>query len=197
MRDCCDPGSTVWLRDSGNAKRKYPLSWELVTTANGQLVGINTHLANELVREAIAGQRISELRGYSKVQKEVRYGVEKSRIDFLLQDSAGRHCYVEVKNVTLVEHGIALFPDAVSTRGTRHLRELMHVVNTGHRSVIFFCVQRQDATEVRPADRIDALYGRALRQAVAQGVEPLAYRAAVSVQGIELRQAIPVVLTPS
>ena len=193
MRGCAEPGSRVWLRDSGNPKRTYPLSWELVETPFGALVGINTGLSNQLVREAIECESIKELRGFKDIRTEVRYGVEQSRIDLLLENGSERRCYVEVKNVTMVESGIALFPDAVSTRGSRHLRELMAVVAAGHRAVIFFCVQREDATQVRPADHIDPEYGQTLRLAVARGVEPLAYAATVSLKGITLKLSLPVI----
>ncbi len=193
MRGCAEPGSRVWLRDSGNPKRTYPLSWELVETPFGALVGINTGLSNQLVREAIECESIKELRGFKDIRTEVRYGVEQSRIDLLLENGSERRCYVEVKNVTMVESGIALFPDAVSKRGSRHLRELMAVVAAGHRAVIFFCVQREDATQVRPADHIDPEYGQTLRLAVARGVEPLAYAATVSLKGITLELSLPVI----
>jgi sugar fermentation stimulation protein A len=125
----------------------------------------------------------------------VRFGTEGSRVDLFLSRSNGwERCFVEVKNVTAaVSEGVALFPDAVSARGTKHLRELMGVVRAGDRAVLLFCVQRSDAREVRPADAIDPLYGRTLREAIAAGVEVLAYRARLSLSGIELRDRIPVV----
>ncbi len=193
MRGCAEPGSRVWLRDSGNPKRAYPLSWELVETSSGALVGINTGLSNPLVREAIEGDAIKELRGFNDIRAEVRYGDENSRIDLLLENGPVRRCYVEVKNVTLVESGVAFFPDAVSKRASRHLRELIGVVAAGYRAVIFYCVQREDASQVRPADSIDPEYGQTLRLAVSSGVEALAYAASVSVRGIRLDVPLPVV----
>ncbi len=194
MSTCSDPGARVWLRDTGNPRRKHPFSWELVETASGELVGINTSLSNTLVREGIENGTISELQGYRKIRPEVRYGLENSRIDLLLEGSQGPDCFVEVKNVTLVEAGsaTALFPDAVSTRGSRHLRELTAMVQQGYRAVIFFCVQRTDAQVVSPADAIDPVYGQSLRQALAQGVEALAYSACVSTREIHLQQYLPV-----
>lgn len=192
MRGCAEPGSRVWLRDSGNPERKYPLSWELVRTPEGVMVGINTTLANRLVREGIETGAISELAGYGSIRQEVRYGAN-SRIDLLLQADGRPDCYVEVKNVTLVEGGIAYFPDAVTSRGTKHLRELAAMVAAGHRAVIFFCVQRDDASEVRPADAIDPTYGQALRNVLAHGVEALAYGAEPTPTGIELDRPLPVV----
>lgn len=193
MKGCCEPGSPVWLSCSDNPKRKYPLSWELVEVKKGTLVGINTGLPNRLVGEAIENGTINELQGYASMRYEVKYGQEKSRIDILLEDEQKGLCYVEIKNVTLVENGRAFFPDAVSTRGSKHLRELMAMHSEGHRSVIFFCLQRMDAAEVAPADDIDETYGRTLRQAMEHGVEALAYRARVSPAEIALDMKLPVV----
>lgn len=193
MRGCCEPGARVWLRDSGDGRRKYPLTWELVEAVPDTLVGINTGLTNTLAREGIELGLVGELQGYSRIRQEVRYGAERSRIDLLLEDERRGKCYVEVKNVTLAEEGIALFPDAVSSRGTKHLRELTAMAQAGHRAVIFFCVQREDTGEMRPADAIDPAYGRTLRQAMLGGVEALAYSACVSTEGIMLQQALPVV----
>ena len=192
MQGCCTPGSRVWLSDSGNPGRKYPLPWELVEAASHCLVGINTGLANVIVREAVEQGMIRQLQGYSMIRSEIPYGKENSRIDLLLQNGENEKCFVEIKNVTLVENGIALFPDAVSRRGTRHLRELAAMVQDGHRGVIFYCVQRMDAREVRPADRIDPVYGRTLREAIQQGVEAIACQARVSTGEITITKSLPV-----
>jgi sugar fermentation stimulation protein A len=191
MLGCAAPGSRVWLSLSDNPKRKCPYTWELVETPEKVIVGINTQLSNGLVREAIESGAVAELTGYEAIRSEVRYGQEKSRIDLLLEGKASP-CYVEVKNVTLAEDGLGLFPDAVTARGTKHLRELMHVVKEGGRAVIFFCVQRQDVEEFRPADHIDPVYGATLREALDSGVEALAYGACLSPQAIVLERALPV-----
>ena len=141
MQGCARPVSRVVLSLSANLNRKYPHSWELVHT-DGVWVGINTMLPNRLAREGIENGTIAELAGYQAIRAEVPYG-EGSRIDLLLSGAPGK-CYVEVKNVTLVEGGCALFPDAVTTRGQKHLRELMEVVRQGHRGVNLFVVQRGD-----------------------------------------------------
>ena len=193
MQGCADPGSRVWLLDTGNPKRKYPYSWEMVETTGGVLVGINTGLSNSLVREAIEEGVIEELQGYAQVRREVRYGTN-SRIDLLLKEHTTKPaCYVEVKNVTMVEEGVAFFPDAISARGTKHLEELIGVVQQGERGVLCFCVQREDAIEVRPADSIDPVYGKTLREAVKQGVEVMAYQGKVKLEEIKLRKRLPVV----
>lgn len=194
MRGCADPGSTVLLSRSDNPKRKLPFTWELVLV-RGEWVGINTGYPNRLVREAVLQNTVPELAGYPGIRSEVPYGTG-SRIDLLLTDSSGL-CYVEVKNVTLVDGEGALFPDAVTTRGQKHLLELMKVVRNGHRGVIFFVVQRGDASCVAPADGIDPEYGRLLRLAVENGVEALAYQASVDPEEIRLIRPLPMVLVRS
>jgi len=192
---CCEPGSRVWLRDCAAPGRKYPWSWELVETREGVLVGINTGLSNRLVREALEAGRLPELDGYATLRGEVAYGQRGSRIDFLLEHPGRARCYVEVKNVTAaVRGGIALFPDAVSARGAKHLEEMADAVRAGARAVLVFCVQREDVTAVRPADEIDPYYGAVLRRAVRDGVEVIALRGRVEPSGIELIQSIPVLL---
>ncbi len=196
MLGCAEPGARVWLSRSANAQRKYPHTWELVEVDGGVMVGINTARSNALVREALQDGIISELAGYASVRSEVRFGREGSRADLLLSDSDGNTCYVEVKNVTAaVSGGVALFPDAVTARGTKHLRELASVVKAGQRAVLCFAVQRQDVNEVRPADDIDRRYGETLREALAAGVEAVAYRAEVSTVAVRLLTRIPVVCT--
>ena len=193
MKGCCDKGFKVWLSKSQNENRKYPFTWELVEAAPGNLVGINTGLSNKLVIEAIENQRIIELQGYRQIRSEVTYGQEKSRIDILLSNGEQEHCYVEVKNVTMVENATAYFPDAITARGSKHLRELMEMVRQGHRAVMIYCIQRNDAVLMQSADFIDAVYGETLRAALAAGVEAYAYIATVSIIGIELKSSIPVV----
>lgn len=194
MLGCAMPDSRVWLSRAANEYRKYPFTWEIVEVNGATLVGINTVMSNRLVEEAMRTGIIAELAGYAAIRREVRYGEEGSRIDFLLEKKRGKDCYVEVKNVTAaVENGIALFPDAVSARGTKHLREMSAMVQAGHRAVLVFCVQRGDVDEVRPADVIDPEYGRTLRLALSRGVEAIAYRARVLPSEIVLRDRIPVV----
>lgn len=194
MLGCAEPGSRVWLRDTGNPSRKYPYAWELTTSTEGSLVGINTGLVNQLVSEAIDTEVVTELQGYDSIRTEVKYGMENSRIDLLLSAENKPDCYVEIKNVTAINrHGHAMFPDAVSSRATRHLRELVHVVEQGQRGVIFFCIQRADVSEFSPADDIDPEYGQMLRNAIEHGVEAVAYRAAVSSTHVTLNTSIPVV----
>ena len=198
MLHCAVPGSRVWFSDSGNPARKYPYTWEFVEVDQKYKVGINTGRANALVKEAIALESIEQLRGYANCRSEVPYGSEKSRIDFLLTDNPnapGVDCYVEVKSVTLgLGHGQGAFPDAVTTRGLKHLRELMEMKASGHRAVLFFCVQHEGIREVRPADEIDVAYGALLREAHSKGVEVIAYSAQINTQEICLVEQLPVCL---
>jgi sugar fermentation stimulation protein A len=193
LMGCCEPGSRVWLSESDSATRKYRHTWEIVEVGK-VMVGINTGLPNHLVAEALGAGTIGELAGYPSVRREVRYGEESSRVDFLLEAPGREACYVEVKNVTAAaRRGVALFPDCVSERGSRHLRELTRMKAQGLRPVQLYCVQRGDVREVRPADGIDHEYGRTLREAIAAGVEVLAYRAKVTPEEIRLVTPIAVV----
>jgi sugar fermentation stimulation protein A len=137
---------------------------------------------NRLVHEAIAQEAIPELNGYAGIRREVPYG-RNSRIDLLLEQDQ-RLCYVEVKNVTLVRDRIARFPDAVTIRGSKHVRELVEMVRQGHRGVMLFLVQRSDADAFAPAADIDPDYADELAQGMKQGVEVLIYQAKVTPEEI-------------
>lgn len=192
MKGCSDPGSLAYISRSDNAGRKHAHTLELVQS-NGHWAGVNTMLPNPLVREAIENGTIVELAGYDHIRGEVKISAN-SRIDFVLEGKKGT-AVVEVKNVTLVgAENIALFPDAVTERGRKHLFELMEVVRQGHRGVILFTVQREDAVSVSPADSIDPEYGQTLRDALAAGVEALAYQAYVSPAEIRLVRPLPVIV---
>ncbi|MGI2021800.1 DNA/RNA nuclease SfsA [Shewanella glacialipiscicola] len=189
MRNCLYPGETVWFSTSDNPKRKYAHTWELMTTPNGSLIGIHSSQANALAEDAINKGIISELTGYDSLSREVKYGDENSRIDILLQAAQKPACYIEVKSCTLLEDGQGYFPDAVSLRGQKHLRELMHMVSLGHRAVLLFVVQHSEITCVAPAAHIDPEYAKLLKVAVLSGVEVLAYRCEISPTEINLVHA--------
>ena len=193
MAGCSEPGSRVFISRSSNPKRKLPYTLELVE-ANGGLVGINTMVPNRLFRLAAEADALSPLAGYHMVRPEVRVG-QRSRIDLKLSSPGRRDCYVEIKNVTLVRGGVARFPDAVTSRGTRHLEELATLTGQGCRAAILFAVQRGDAHAVGPADEIDPVYGETLRRVMGEaGVEALAYRLVASEEGIALGEQLPVVV---
>jgi sugar fermentation stimulation protein A len=184
MLGLAPPGAPILLSASDNPKRKLRLTWELVKVA-GALVGINTAYANRLVEEAIRAGRIEALAGYAGFRREVPYG-EGSRIDFLLSGAGRPPCYVEVKSVTLKRHEAAEFPDSVTARGARHLRELSAMRSAGARAVMLFVAQRDDCGRLEVAADIDPAYAAALTRAREAGVEVLAYACRVSTTGIEI-----------
>ena len=190
MLGCNAPGSPVMISRAANPKRKYAHTLEMVQVGE-TWVGVNTGLANGLVREALEAGLFPEVGNFESIQAEVKVG--KSRLDFRLSGLAG-DCYLEVKNCSLAENGVALFPDAVTERGTRHLRELLTLRQAGYPAVIVFCVQRCDAEVFTPAAAIDPLYAETLTEVVGGGVMALACRALASPEAITLDTRLPVTL---
>ncbi|ELY2809799.1 DNA/RNA nuclease SfsA [Cronobacter sakazakii] len=192
MTGCATPGDTVWYSTSSVATRKYPHTWELTQTRDGALICVNTLRANTVVKEALQAQRLPALAGYESLKSEVKYGAERSRIDFMLQASDKVNCYIEVKSVTLSEQDSGYFPDAVTARGQKHLRELMSVVDQGDRAVLLFAVLHSAITQVAPARHIDERYAELLSEAQRKGVEVLAWKASLSASEITLTSPLPV-----
>lgn len=190
MTGCAESGWQVWLSPSTNPKRKLAYTWEVVLTEQQHWIGINTHRANALVQEAIENEVISELRGFKSLKAEVKYGTENSRIDFLLSDPNKQDCYVEVKSVTLLENNVGYFPDAKTTRGLKHLRELQQMVGLGHRAILFFCVQHTGIKSVQAAEHVDAAYAAELENAIQNGVEVICYGSDINVKSITLNQKL-------
>lgn len=191
MTGCADPGNKIWYSTSDNKKRKYPNSWELSQNQQGELICVNTLKANHLAVEAIQNGTIKELSGYDSLKTEVKYGNENSRIDIYLQSEDRTPCYIEVKSVTLLEDsGCGYFPDAVTIRGQKHLRELTEMVNSGSRSVLLFTVLHSGIEKVSVAHHIDANYSQLLKQAKEVGVEILCYKAELSDSEIRLVEPI-------
>lgn len=194
MTGCATPSNKVWYSTSDNPKRKYPNSWELSETPQGHRICINTARANQLAVEAIENNVISELSGYDQLQTEVKYGNENSRIDILLSASDKSKCYIEVKSVTLLDEesssGQGYFPDAVTTRGQKHLRELTEMAQTGSRAILLFTVLHSGIEKVSAAHHIDAKYSTLLKQAQDAGVEVLCYKAELSNTEVKLISAI-------
>jgi len=187
MLNCQPAGARVWFSRANGPKRKLPGTWELVETDQGRLACINTARANRLVEEALLAGGIPELAGFTSLRREVAYGLENSRADFRLEYPAGP-LYLEVKSVTLgfADSAIAAFPDAVTTRGARHLRELAALAAAGQRAVLLYCVLLDGIEAVRPAAEIDAAYALALAEARRQGVQVMAYGARLSPAGLQL-----------
>lgn len=187
------PEARVLLSKSPDPKRKLSHSWELVEADFGtgpQWVGINTAHPNRIAEEAVAAGRIAELAGYATIRREVAYGVN-SRIDLLLEGPGRPPCYVEIKNVHLMRRpGLAEFPDSVTTRGAKHLREMAEMVTAGHRAVMLYIIQMRADHFALAAD-IDPGYARAFAEARARGVEATAYQCRIDETGITLSEAVP------
>jgi len=175
MTGCGEKGDTIWYSHSDSQTRKYPHSWELTQLANGQLCCINTHRSNQLVFEALQNKQIKELAMYNEIYPEVKYGEENSRIDFLLKGEGLPDCYVEVKSITLVKGNLGMFPDTVTTRGQKHVRELLAMTKQGHRAVVLFAGLHNGFGRFKIAEYIDPEYDRLLKEAMEQGVEAYAY----------------------
>jgi len=194
MRACAEPGRPVLVSDSHNPKRKLRMTLEMIRMGR-TWVGVNTHRPNRVIGALLDAGGLAELAGYDVVQREVVCG--ESRLDFRLCDPSkgpGPPCWVEVKNATWRVDGgpYAAFPDAVTTRGRRHLEALASRVALGERAVILFHVGRSDVERFRPADEVDAAYGAALRDVLASGVEALAYRFRYGPRGIVLLGRLPI-----
>lgn len=192
---CTTPGIPVWLSTSNNLKRKYQHTLTLLKPGRC-LVCVDTAVPNTVVAEEAAGQRIPELTGFKEYLQEVPYG-EGSRIDLCCRvhnRDMLRRTWVEVKSTTLVEKRVAMFPDAVTGRGRKHLVELQGMVAKGENAVQLFFIQRCDADVFRPADHIDPEYGRELRKAAKAGVKLLALQAKITKRTITIKRPIPVEL---
>ncbi len=174
---------------AANPKRKYSYTLELVIVGECW-VGINTSRTNHLVHEAFEKGRITEFKSIEHIEREVKTSAH-TRLDFKLV-TADKNIYVEVKNCTLVEHGIAMFPDAVTSRGTKHLHELLALKQAGNEAAVLFCIQRQDSESFSPACKIDPRYAETLAEVQRSGVMVLAYEAAVSPETIEITSSLPV-----
>ncbi len=194
MRGCSTPGSQVMLSTSPNLKRKYPQTFEMVKEGD-TWIGVNTMLTNKIVAEAILDGQIKELQNIDNLKREVVTS-KSSRLDLLLV-RGDEKIYVEIKNCSLVENGWAMFPDAVTVRGTKHLNELASLVEQGHQGIIFFLVQRTDADRFRPASHIDPLYAETLAAVEKKGVQILVYQAEVLPESIIVQKSIPCFLNNS
>jgi len=198
MSGCATPNDNIWYSTSDNPKRKYPYSWELTQTQNNHFICVNTLRANQLAEQAILNGTITELQGFDELKREVKYGEENSRIDILLSASTDKepsikqypNTYIEVKSVTLLEGQQGYFPDSVTTRGQKHLRELINIVKNGDRAILLFAVLHTGINSVKAAKHIDAKYAELLQQALDSGVEVLVYKAEITPENIALTKRI-------
>ncbi|MDG1750131.1 MAG: DNA/RNA nuclease SfsA [Thalassotalea sp.] len=177
MTGCATPNDTVFYSTSDNKKRKYPFSWELSQTHEKHWICVNTIRANQLVEEALNAQTISELKNFTALKREVKYGNENSKVDFHLIDAQNKETFIEVKSVTLLENKQGYFPDAKTERGQKHLRELIEVVEQGKRAILLFAVLHSGINCVKAAGHIDEKYAQLLTLAKQKGVEVIAYQA--------------------
>jgi sugar fermentation stimulation protein A len=189
MKGCSTPGSEVVISKSANMKRKYAWTLEMVKD-NKCWIGVNTSLTNKLVQEGLESGIIDDFGQIDFIQREVKVS-SASRLDFLVQAN-GKKCYIEVKNCSLAENGIALFPDAVTSRGTRHLHELDRLRSSEVDTAVLFCVQRADARSFMPAKLIDPEYTETLVKIYENGVKVLAYQADVNPDSVTITKKIPV-----
>lgn len=206
MTGCAEPGFQVWLRPANDPKRKLQYTWELVVNAEQHIIGVNTANANTLVAEALDLGVITECRHYTQIRREVAYGSEKSKVDFLLSGEGVRPLYLEVKSVTLLagtdgkksyiqQPGLGCFPDARTERGQKHIRELIAVQESGAAdAAILFCVQHTGITSVTAAELVDPEYAALMEQAQSKGVIILAYGCDIGPQGISLTTRLPYLL---
>ncbi|NPV52673.1 MAG: DNA/RNA nuclease SfsA [Firmicutes bacterium] len=180
---------TAAPRKAARRRTAYDL---VLVDFDGTLLSVDSRVPNEIVFEALQMRFFKELEGYSIITREARYG--EGRLDFRLSRPSGRDCLIEVKSVTLVREGRALFPDAPTLRGARHMRELARAVAGGLEAIVIFIVQRGDAHVFSPNDTTDPEFGRALREAAEEGVEIWAYACCVTPAAIRLDRRIPVIL---
>lgn len=191
-----EKGMTVWLSPNTSKTAKLKYRWEVVDVGTS-LVGVHTSRPNEVVFNAIKANLIPQLTGYESIRKEVKYGTN-SRIDILLESDNKPTAYVEIKNTTLHRPDAPYpdsveFPDAVTSRGTKHLQELSHEVEKGNRAVMVYFVNRNDCNSVRICEDIDPKYADAFRHARATGVEAIAMECSITEQGIGFKRMIPVI----
>lgn len=193
MHSCLEENAEVWLTLVDDPNRKTRFTWEMILI-DGQWVGINTSHPNALAFEWVKAEMVPGLEGITGLRREVKW--EDSRFD-LYGEEQGRACFIEVKNVSMKEGDRALFPDAVSERGRKHLNTLIRVKKSGMRAVMLYVIQRMDVKIFSPAREVDPAYGMALDEAVRQGVEVFVVQARVTPEGIQYHRALPVDLGSS
>lgn len=188
MQGLTDPGTPVWVSHSSNPARKLPYTWQMAEVG-GTFVGMNTMNPNDLVEEALSSGIIQELQGYQTLRREVSYG-KNSRIDILLECPTKGLTYVEVKNVHLKRGEIAAFPSSVTSRGAKHMRELVDMVRLGHQAYVLYVVQRNDCHGFEIAGDIDPQYAKETLDALKNGVKALVYACDVSPKAITLSHPV-------
>ena len=188
MLGLLNEGNKVWFSESNNPKRKLKYTLQIIETGS-KLVGINTHLSNKIILESLKAKKIQNLRKFTKIQPESKFS-SNTRFDFLISNSKEK-CFLEVKNVTLVrEKNIAEFPDAITSRGTKHLNELVEAKKKGYQSYLLFLIQREDCKLFKIAKDIDVNYQNAFNLALKNGVKILCYDCKLSNEEIRINNQI-------
>ncbi|WP_299607490.1 DNA/RNA nuclease SfsA [uncultured Tateyamaria sp.] len=194
MMGLAEPGVRIWLEPNDDPKKKLKYGWRLVEHGDGHFTGVDTSVPNKALRAAFEAGEVPGFDGYTTVRPEQKYG-EGSRIDFLLQGAGLPDAYVEVKSVTLSRQpGLAEFPDSVTARGAKHLAELAHMTEAGHRAVMLYLVQRTDCTRFTLAADIDPTYASAYAAASGAGVETVCLGTHISPKGVQVGAPISVAL---
>lgn len=193
MMGLAEPGMRVWLEPNDDPKKKLRYGWRLVDHENGHFTGVDTALPNRMLRAAFDARQVPGLQTFDTLRAEVPYG-EKSRVDFLLGRSGHPDTYVEVKSVTLCRTpGLAEFPDSVTARGTKHLKDLADMVHKGQRAMMLYLVQRTDCDRMTLAADIDPAYAAAWQAARQAGVQSLVLDCRISPEAVHLGRILPMV----
>ncbi len=189
MKGLAIEGEKVWLEKSFNPKAKLAYGWRLSELENKSFVVVDTTLANKVIFNALLRGEIRALHSYDRIKPEIKYG-RNSRLDFLLESTSSRSCYLEVKSISLADGSTALFPDSITKRGAKHLRELSDITSQGSRAIIFYLVQRTDVSQWDLACDIDEAYCKAFKEATFKGVEVMAFRSNISTEGIQVGEEL-------
>jgi len=188
MLSLLEKGNKVWFSKSDNVKRKLKYTLEIIEV-NKKLVGVNTYSSNKIVLESLRQKEIKDLAKYNNIKAEVKFS-QNTRFDFLISNSKEK-CFLEVKNVTLVrEKEIAEFPDSITSRGTKHLRELISAKKKGYNSYLIYLIQREDCKSFKIARDIDEEYKNTYVKALKNGVKILCYDCKLSCEEIRINNQI-------
>ena len=183
-------GNKVWVSKSNNPKRKLKYTLEIIED-NKSKVGVNTHFANKIVLHALRDKLIKEFKNISMIKPETKFG-KNSRFDFLIINKKNK-IFIEVKNVTLSrKKGLAEFPDAITTRGLKHINELVKAAKKNYKIFILYLIQRNDCMTFSIANDIDSNYAKALEKAVKNNLNILCYDCKFSAKGIKLNKKIKI-----
>ncbi len=188
MMGLIEKGNKVWLSKSDNPKRKLKYTLQVIES-NGSKVGVNTHLTNKIALDAIYKSKIQNFKNYDFIKQEIKFG-NNTRFDLLLTKK-NKKIFIEVKNVTLSrQKGIAEFPDSITSRGQKHIQELLNANKQGYDIYLLFVIQRDDCNKLKIAKDIDLKYCELLTKAVKKKLNILCYDCKFSTKGIELNRKV-------